>query len=200
MSQEFTLETGEWIAPFVEVGARRDGGDAETALGAEVSGGFRYEHPVLGLTAEFDARGLLLHSGDDVEEMGVSGSLRYDPMTHSNLGPNLALSLSGGPEGWTDSDALWGHGAPGGWVADDGDAPGMRIDAEFGYGVPVLNGFGTGTPWIGTSLSDRWRDLHLGYRLGLGSDVNLGIDGRLRESAAGDEPSDYAIMLRLSVR
>ena len=200
LSQEFTLETGEWIAPFVEVGARRDGGDAETALGAEVSGGFRYEHPVLGLTAEFDARGLLLHSGDDVEEMGVSGSLRYDPMTHSNLGPNLALSLSGGPEGWTDSDALWGHGAPGGWVADDGDAPGMRIDAEFGYGVPVLNGFGTGTPWIGTSLSDRWRDLHLGYRLGLGSDVNLGIDGRLRESAAGDEPSDYAIMLRLSVR
>ena len=200
LSQEFTLGTGEWIAPFVEVGARRDGGDAETALGAEVSGGFRYEHPVLGLTAEFDVRGLLLHSGDDVEEMGVSGSLRYDPMTHSNLGPNLALSLSGGPEGWTDSDALWGHGAPGGWVADDGDAPGMRIDAEFGYGVPVLNGFGTGTPWIGTSLSDRWRDLHLGYRLGLGSDVNLGIDGRLRESAAGDEPSDYAIMLRLSVR
>ena len=200
LSQEFTLETGEWIAPFVEVGARRDGGDAETALGAEVSGGFRYEHPVLGLTAEFDARGLLLHSGDDVEEMGVSGSLRYDPMTHSNLGPILALSLSGGPEGWTDSDAIWGHGAPGGWVADDEDAPGMRIDAEFGYGVPVLNGFGTGTPWIGTSLSDRWRDLRLGYRLGLGSDVNLDIDGRLRESAAGDEPSDYAIMLRLSVR
>ena len=76
----------------------------------------------------------------------------------------------------------------------------MRIDAEFGYGVPVLDGSGTGTPWIGASLADRWRDLYLGYRLGLGSDVKLDIDGRLHESAAGDEPSDYAIMLRLSVR
>ena len=40
----------------------------------------------------------------------------------------------------------------------------------------------------------------LGCRLGFGSDVKLGIDGRLRESATGDEPWNYAIMLRLSVR
>ena len=200
VSRELTLKSGEWIAPFFELGARHNGGDAETAFGMEVNGGFRYEYPVLGLTAEFNARGLLRDAAAGFDELGVSGSLRYDPMTHSTLGSNLALSMSGRPGGWNNSDALWGHDALGDWETDDGDAPNTRIDAEFGYGFPALGGSGTGTPWIGASLSERWRDLRLGYRLGFGSDVKLGIDGRLRESATGDEPWNYAIMLRLSVR
>ena len=45
LSQGFTLDGGEWIAPFFEIGARRDSGGAETALFVEVSGGFSYEYP-----------------------------------------------------------------------------------------------------------------------------------------------------------
>ena len=200
VSQEFTLKTGEWVAPFFEAGARLDGGDAKTDLGLELSGGFRYEHPLLGLTAEFDTRGLLQDAITDVDELGVSGSLRYDPMTHSTLGPSLALSLSGGIEGWDRSGGLWGHDILADWGTQDGDATDPRIDAEFGYGSPILGGSGTGTPWVGASISEQSRDWRLGYRIGFGSRVNVGIDGRLRQDTAGEGSSDYAVILRLSIR
>ena len=200
VSQEFTLKTGEWVAPFFEAGARLDGGDAKTDLGLEVSGGFRYEHPLLGLTAEFDTRGLLRDAITDVDELGVSGSLRYDPMTHSTLGPSLALSLFGGVEGWARSGGLWGHDILADWGTQDGNPTDPRIDAEFGYGFPILGGSGTGTPWVGASISEQSRDLRLGYRLGFGSHVNVGIAGRLRQDTAGEGYSDYAVILRLSIR
>ena len=200
VSQEFTLKTGEWVAPFFEAGARLEGGDAKTDFGLELSGGFRYEHPLLGLTAEFDTRGLLRESITDVDELGVAGSLRYDPMTHSTLGPSLALSLSGGIEGWDRSGGRWGHDILTDWGTQDGDPTDPRIDAEFGYGFPILGGSGTGKPWVGASISEQSRDWRLGYRLGFGSHVNVGIDGRLRQDTAGEESSDYAVILRLSIR
>ena len=200
VSQEFTLKTGEWVAPFFEAGARLEGGDAKTDLGLELSGGFRYEHPLLGLTAEFDTRGLFRDAISDVDELGVSGSLRYDPMTHSTLGPSLALSLSGGIEGWDRSGGLWGHDILADWGTQDGDPTDPRINAEFGYGFPILGGSGTGTPWVGASISEQSRDWRLGYRLGFGSHVNVGIDGRLRQDTAGEGSSDYAVILRLSIR
>ena len=200
LSQGFTLDSGEWIAPFFEFGARREGGDAKTALFVEVSGGFSYEYPVLGLTAEFYAHGLAPQVADRAGEFGVSGSLRYDPMRHSNLGPNLSMSISGEGEGWADSGRLWGRDILGDWGTDDIDATDPRMDAEFGYGFPIPGGSATGTPWLGASYSERWRDLRLGYRLRFGSDVKMGIDGRLRRDATGEKPSDYAVMLRLLMR
>ena len=137
---------------------------------------------------------------DRVGELGVSGSLRYDPMRHSNLGPNLSMSISGEGEGWTDSGRLWGRDILGDWGTDDIDAADPCMDAEFGYGFPILGGSATGTQWFGASYSERWRDVRLGYRLEFGSDVKMGIDGRLRRDATGEKPSDYAVMLRLLMR
>ena len=200
VSQGFTLADGEWIAPFFEVGARRDGGGAETALFVEVSGGFSYEYPAHGLTAEFYAHGLIPRMADRVAELGVSGSLRYNPMRRSQLGPDFSMSISPGGEGWTDSGRLWGRDILGDWGTDDIDAADPRMDAEFGYGIPIMGGKATGTPWLGASYSERWRDLRLGYRLGFGPDVKMGIDGRLRRDATGEKPSDVAVMLRALFR
>ena len=200
IAQEYTLDGGEWVVSFVEVGARRYAGDAGTAYGMEISRGFRYEHPALGLTAEFDARGLLQPPIDRIDEVGVSVLLRYDPVASSNLGPNLALSLSGGLEGWTRTGRLWGQDIPGGWGTDDPDPTDLRVGAEFGHGLPVLGGVAIGTPWVGASFSERRRDWRLGYRLGFGSHVRLGVDGRYRQDTAGEESSDYSVMLRLSIR
>ena len=199
-SQEFTLVSGAWVAPFTEVGARHDGGTGPTELGLEVRSGFRYEYPLVGWTAEFSTRGLLEDSITEFEEMGVSGTLRYDPILNSPLGPDFALSIAGGLEGWFDPEASWGRRTMGHRRTDDRDTPDMRIDAEFGYGLPVLGSSGTSTPWVGASMSERWRDLRLGYRLGFGSDTKLGVEGALRQSAVGDEASDYSIMLRFSMR
>ena len=199
VSQEFTLDGGAWIAPFFEAGPRRDAGDAESALGLEIAGGFRYEYPALGLTAEFDARGLLRHRTDRFEETGVSGSLRFDPSVHSTLGPSVGLSLSAGVEGWNAPDGPWGQDFLHARRSGDGGPTGPRVDAGFGYGFSVLDGAGTATPWVGASLARRWHDWRIGYSLGFGSHVNLGIDGTLRHDAEGDDPSDYTVMLRLSI-
>ena len=200
VAQEFTLKSGDWVAPFFEIGARRDGGHGETDLGLEIGSGFRYEHPLFGWTAELDTRGLLRDAVNEFDELGVSGSLRYDPIVDSALGPSFALSMSGGVEGWFDPDAPWGHHTADDWGSDDERSSDTRIDAEFGYGLPMLGGPGSRTPWVGASMSERWRDLRVGYRLGFGPAMNVGVEGKLRQSAVGDEPSDYAVMLRLSIR
>ena len=199
VSQEFNLESGDWITPFFDLSARRDGGDGETAFGLEFGSGFRYEIPLLGWTAELDTHGLLPHTGE-FKEVGVSGSLRFDPAEDAPLGPNFAMSLSGGRAGWVDPDSLWWRDAIADWGTDDDDVHGARLDAEFGYGLPVLGTSGTWTPWLGASLSERRRDWRLGYRMGFGSAVRLSIDGAIREGVAAAEPSDHSIMLRLLIR
>ena len=75
-----------------------------------------------------------------------------------------------------------------------------RIDAESAYGLPVLGDSDTSTPGLGASMSELWRDLRLGYRRGFGAGMSVGIEGTLRQSAIDEEPSDYAVMLRLSIR
>ena len=200
VAQEFTLVSGAWVAPFTEIAARHDAGTGPSEVGVEVSSGFRYEYPLVGWTAEFRSRGLFEDAITEFDELGVSGSLRFDPIANSALGPNFALSIAGGPERWIDPDALWGNHSMGAWGTDDVDTPDTRVDAEFRYGLPMLGGSGTRTPWVGGSLSERWRDLRLGYRLGFDSDMDLGVEGALRGSAVGDEYSDYSIMLRFSLR
>ena len=200
VAQEFTLALGAWVAPYVEVGARRDGGAESGEFGLEVNSGFRYEYPFVGLTAEFGTRGLFGDGVSEFDELGVSGSFRYDPVGDSELGPDFALSIAGGAEGWLDPQAPWGHYTMDDRGLDGGNTPEPRIDAELAYGLPVLGGSDTSTPWLGASMSERWRDLRLGYRREFGSDVSVGVEGRLRQGALGEEPSDYAVMLRLSIR
>ena len=52
---DFVLGDGHWIAPFVDVGGRLDGGGVETGWGMEIGGGVRYAHPEQHLTAELHA-------------------------------------------------------------------------------------------------------------------------------------------------
>ena len=180
-AHEIVLEDGEWIAPFVDVGVRYDGGDAETGLGAEIGGGLRYAHPAHNLTAEVDTRVLLVHAADDFERWSVSGSLRYDPSSNSELGPYFTFSSSGGVGELDGQDTRLGLATFADPLADAGATIGWSIDTEFGYGVPVLGDSATGTPWVGLSLSEGRSEYRLGYRLGLDSDLHLGIEGVLRD-------------------
>ena len=200
LSQEFTFMPGEWVTPFVAIGARRDGGDGETTFATEVGGGFRFESSALGLTTELNARGIIPRAAGDFEEYGVSGSLRYDSITNSTLGPYATLSIVDGFARWAESDSLWGYDVLSNRESNDGEPFGTRINTEFGYGFPVSHGTGVGTPWVGASLSERWRDWRLGYRLRFGPALSLGIDGSLRERFDVDPTPDHSIMLRLSLR
>jgi len=171
-SWEARLGTVSSLRPAFEVGLRHDGGDAETGVGIELSGGLALTDPVLGLSAEISGHGLFTHKEDTFRDRGVSGSLRYDPQPASDLGLSLSVSPSWGA-GQRGVESLWGTApTPGAALGsfedfDGSDMPQGRLDAEIGYGLPVLGGEATGTPWARVGLAEGFRDYRLGYRLGL---------------------------------
>ena len=77
----------------LEVGARLDGGDAETGMGAEAAGTFGYEHAGSGISLEARGRTLLVHQDEDFRDWGASASLRVRPG-----GGDEGLSLSMAPQ------------------------------------------------------------------------------------------------------
>ena len=194
---EFVLGDGHWIAPFVDIGGRLDGGGVETGWGMEIGGGLRYAHPAQHLTAELYTRALPVHGAEGFRKWSLSGSLRYDPNAGSELGPYFTLSSSRGLED-DGRQARWGIETLADPLQVGGAATGWDVDTELGYGVPVLGGAATATPWAGVSVSEGIPEYRLGYRLAFGSDLRVGLAGRLRDNATETEPPDYQVTLRLS--
>ena len=195
---------GATLTPRFEVGARLDGGDAETGLGADLGAGVTLAAPRHGLMLVLNARGLLAHEASGLRESGASASLAWDPRPATDRG--LALTLR---QGWGGSpaggmNALLGRETLAGLAADDnGDTPGAgRLEAELGYGIPALGGALTATPHLGIGLSDTARDYRLGWRLKSArkgaAGFELGLDATRRE-AAGDD-AEHGLAARLSIR
>ncbi len=76
----------------VQVSYTDDAGNAaEIGFGMELGGGLRYADPLLELTLETRARGLIAHEDGGYEEWGLSGSVQVDP---GRAGRGLMLSTS----------------------------------------------------------------------------------------------------------
>jgi len=83
------LDAGGTLEPIFEIGVRHHGGDAETGNGMDLGGGLAWTDPALGLSAALSARGLLSRGFGDV---GLSGSLAWDPDPSSDRGPSLTVT------------------------------------------------------------------------------------------------------------
>ena len=203
---------GTTLTPRFEVGARLDGGDAETGLGVDLGAGVTLAAPRHGLMLVLNARGLLAHEASGLRESGASASLAWDPRPTTDRG--LALTLR---QGWGGSpaggmNALLGRETLAGLAADPGLGAGAgdnggtasagRLEAELGYGIALFGGGFTGTPNIGIGLSDTARDYRLGWRLTSArkgaAGFELGLDATRRE-AAGDD-AEHGLAVRLSIR
>ena len=190
---------GGTLTPGLELGLRHDGGDAETGTGVEVGARLRYADPASGLTVEASARTLLAHEDGAYEEWGAGGSVRLDPGASGrglslSLAPAVGAASSGVERLWglRDARAL----EPGGGAFE----PERRLEAEVGYGLGALGGRGVQTPYAGLSLAgDGARALRLGWRLALGPDAALSLEGTRREAANDDAP-EHGLMLRASLR
>ena len=194
---------GSSFRTSLEVGARLDGGDAETGMGAEAAGTLGYDHAGAGISLEARGRTLLVHEDEDFGEWGASVSFRFRP---AGDGGDEGLSLSVEPE-WggaaTGANALWRSGpalAPAtggmrhagirhggmrdGGAAAAGWAP-NRLNAEVGYVLPIA-GRGRFEPF------GRWtRDDGNGYRLNAGIRLSI-LD------AQGGEGRNPLFMIDLS--
>ena len=171
------------LTPKLELGARHDGGDAETGFGVEVGTGLAWVDPKLGLTFDVSARTLLTHDAEGREDRGVAAQLAFDPDGASARGLSLGLTQDWGGQAAGGLDALFSD-AP----LEDRTGSSMaesRWVAEAAYGLPVFGGRFTGSPHMGLGLATGARDYTLGWRLtpaAGGPAVSFGVQATRRES------------------
>ncbi len=185
-SRGYTLGGGRLsLRPSVEVGLRRDGGDAETGAGMDLGGGLAFTDAVTGLSLDVRVRTLVVHQAEGFTERGMSLSLGWDPTPSSPLGLTARVAPSWGGQSRGGAEALWGGQMAYGMGSHQMYGAGDRVDAEVGYGLPVGARL-VGTPRVGLTTSQYGRDYRVGYGLGVldRSDVNfeLGVDAQRRES------------------
>ncbi len=186
-----TLASGAVLRPTAELGARYDGGDAETGAGLDLAGGLRYQSPSRRLLVEGRGRVLLVHAASQFREWAASGLVRLTPETG---GQGLSFSLQ---PAWgmtpTGPDALWNNAA----LPNTATTPRGRVTAELGYGLPAFGGRGLLTPYAGADLAQgTGRTYRVGVRSLLNANATLSLEGARRETGQG-EP-DTRIGLQVS--
>ena len=178
-------EGGGHVTPKLEIGARHDGGDAETGYGVELGGGLAWVDPTLGLSLDVSGRTLAAHGSDDLEDRGFAASLAFDPDPATARGPSLTLTQDWGGQARGGLDALFTPD-PLEDRAGSGEAT-ARWRAEAAYGFPALSGLFTGSPHVGLGLATAARDYSVGWRLAPAAnanapDISFGVRATRRES------------------
>ena len=200
-SREFSLPGGGSIAPKLEVGARHDGGSAETGFGVEVGGGIAWTDPRLGIKLDLLGRTLISHEDDAMGDKGFSASLAFDPRPDSEQGLALTLrqevgaTASGGLEAMFANDPL---------ARSVQGSDSSRLTAELGYGWPLFGDRFIGVPHLGYSLTRSGREIGFGWRLApdkeLGAaDLTLKLLAT-RAERLQDEPADHRIGIEIQAR
>ena len=172
------------LRPSLQVGARYDGGAAETGAGLEVGGGLRYGYPPWGLTVAANGRLLVTHQDRGFEEWGVGGSIRLNPAADGR-GLSVGVNTAWGEQA-SGVERLWSHGAarPAGVAAHDSAALARQLEAEVSYGMDAPGGRGLVTPYAGVTLADGGAHAYrLGSRLSVGQSFSLDLEADRRESA-----------------
>ena len=198
-SWKVALEGNGSVTPKLEIGARHDGGDAETGFGVELGGGLAWVDPTLGLSLDLSGRTLVAHGSDDLEDRGFAASLAFDPDPATKRGPSLTLAQDWGGQAKGGLDALFTpetldrRGGSGAATA--------RWRAEAAYGFPAFSGRFTGSPHMGLGLVTGARDYSIGWRLTPSKnapDVSFGIRATRRESDAA--APEHALGLEINAR
>ena len=198
-SWRMALEGDGHLTPKLEIGARHDGGDAETGFGVEIGGGIAWVDPALGLSLDVSGRTLLAHENDDLKDRGISASLAFDPAPATQRGPSFSLRQDFGGQAQGGLDALF-NPAP---LEDrTGSEATSRWAMEAAYGFPALGGRLTGSPYIGFGLATGGRDYSLGWRLtpeaASAPDLSFGVKATRMESdtAAPEHTFGFEATLR----
>ncbi len=182
-------EGGGHVTPKLEIGARHDGGDAETGFGVELGGGLAWVDPGLGLSLDVSGRTLIAHGNDDLKDRGFAASLAFDPDPATKRGPSLTLAQDWGGQAKGGLDALF---TPQTLDRRGGGEATARWRAEAAWGFPAFSGRFTGSPHVGLGLATGARDYSVGWRLTPAAnanapDISFGVRATRREND-GTEP------------
>ncbi|MCY4129552.1 MAG: fibronectin type III domain-containing protein [Gammaproteobacteria bacterium] len=161
---------GGVLTPTLDTGIRYDGGDAETGVGLELSGGVGYAFGAMRVV--LNARVLAAHQDRAYKEWGTGASFVYEP---SNNGRGLSLSLNSNrgvdPQG---GGSLWSQ--PNASELIQGESllhATQRFKGQLGYGLETHNSRVLWVPYIGIDEAD---DAHVGLQLASGSNLTVDIE------------------------
>ena len=197
-SWQMALDDLGQLKPTLAVGARHDGGDAETGFGVELGGGLAWAVPTVGLALNVEGRTLLTHREDDFQDQGVAASFTFDPDPTTPLGPSLTLRQDWGGQATGGLDALF---APNPLAQRQGTTATRRWGTEAAWGFPVFDGAFTGSPHVGLGLATGMRDYRLGWRLvpaTPASALSVGLQATRRERDAGRP--EHTVGLEITTR
>ncbi len=199
-SYRMALEGGGHVTPKLEIGARHDGGDAETGFGIELGGGVAWVDPGLGLSLDVSGRTLIAHGDDDLKDRGYAASLAFDPDPATRRGPSLSLRQEFGGQANGGLDALF---QPATLEDRTGSEASSRWAMEAAYGFPAFGGRWTGSPHVGLGLATGARDYSLGWRLTPAAnanapDLSFGLKATRRESDT--QAAEHTVGVEINAR
>ena len=123
LESSYTLKMGDraYLAPKLQLGVRRDGGDAEQGMGLDVAGGLGFVNSAWGLRAQVDMHGMLVHEDSDFEQWGISGMILFNRSPSLDIGASLRLFPSWGSASSSTGGmrALWSRETVSGLGASD---------------------------------------------------------------------------------
>ncbi len=189
------------VTPRLEVGIRQDGGDAETGTGLEIGGGIAWQDTNLGLSLDLSGRTLVSHDSDDLEDRGVAASFTFDPEPQSQRGLSLTLNQDWGGQSTGGLDALFAEQS----ISErTGSASESRWNAQAAYGFSMLSGQFTGSPYIGTGITDSTQEYTLGWRLTpvhtTGKALNFTMDVKATHRETDDDEPTQFVGVEVGVR
>ena len=129
---EGAFQMWEGVHPYLEANVRQDGGDTESGIGMELSGGVRIDYPAWQLKGDVRSHGLIMHTADDFTEWGLSGAIQVGRRSDGFM---VVLRPSWGPR---QTSGLHQQQT----ILDVGPAHGgtHQTDLEVGYGRPWRSG------------------------------------------------------------
>ena len=187
------LQGGSELTPKFSLGARLDGGDAETGFGMELGGGVVWSRPGAGLSLDLDARTLLFHEADGLKDWGFSAGLVFDPQPESQRGLSVTMGQDWGGEATGGIDALF---AANPLEQRSGVEGTSRWTLEAAYGLPAFAGRFTGAPYVGLALAAGARDYTVGWRLTSEvTEQDITFEVKATRSESSDARPDHGVEL-----
>ena len=191
------------FAPMVEVGVRRDGGDAETGTGVEVGGGFRYANEAWGLSIEGSARMLVSHQDTAFSEWGAGGTLVFQPGGRERglsvrMGTSWGAAVGGAEDLWSPY-ASGNIGARGRRGAGSGHGPGGRLTAQLHYAMSPFGEGLTMAPYteIGLAGDGRGTSSRVGWRFDVMESLRLSLETNVAPAKSAEEGRGLVLRGRL---
>ncbi len=155
---DWSLSSHSTLTPSLGLGARMDGGDAETGLGAELAGGASFANRRLGLVVEAGGHWLIAHQDRNFKERGARLAVRLDPGADGKGWGFTLAPLWGNNSG--GSEALWRNNrmlSAGRNRMDGRDGVHWQPDrtqAALSYGLETWGGRGRLGPFARMDLED----------------------------------------------